>query len=130
MFTPNLPDPVADEVAEASRGSKGCLLGFLYTVGLLVAVVGAFLIASSETNRGETISMIVVGVGVLLLITAITIHLKPEPRSSGLLDGPMSYVEDDASTAERLAELQGLLDDGLITQEEFQSKRQEILDQI
>ncbi len=54
---------------------------------------------------------------------------KPPPRDMGASDKPTDR-EPEKTAKERLTELQKLYDEGLITEEEYQKKREEILSEI
>jgi hypothetical protein len=60
--------------------------------------------------------------------TYLASSLRPRPSEAASAPGPAP--EPPRAGADRLRELQGLLDEGLITQEEYAARRQAILDSL
>lgn len=104
-----------------TNGVFGCIVGGIFVlIGITVAIpsFGAF--------------------GILWTLGAagITVYNAYSAFGKGYM-GPEINIEDDTSsggtvggTETRLRELQGLYDRGLITQEEYEMKRQEILREL
>lgn len=132
LLSPNLPDPIAHEVAEASRNSKSCLLGLLYALGVTSAAIGLFVIVAGEYRNTVIGGWITLTTGVLLLLLGIIIHLWPAQRSSGLAE--FTPIDDSQvaknSISSKLAELDLLFENGLITEPEYREKREQVLDHL
>lgn len=87
----------------------GGFMGFLWGLGVGM-VLGVIIVLSSSNTSSQPPAVRVV---------------PPEP------DTPSSKHDDDIGTVEkRLTDLEALRSKGLITDEEFQAKRQKVLDQL
>jgi len=104
-----------------TSGVFGCIVGGIFTLIGLIVVIPTF---------GPF------GILWMLMALGMTIYNAYSAFGKGYV-GPEINIEDDQSgspaaggTESRLRELQGLYDRGLITQEEYEAKRQEILREL
>lgn len=122
MLFPNLPDPVADEVSEASQGRKGCLWIISLVIGVLLVVLGILSAVYGDSSGYAVFALIAIIFGILLIVVGLVIFFKSENQPIAVRQQP-----EVNTTFDKLNELQEMLDAGMISEAEFESKRQDLL---
>ena len=93
-----------------------------WSVGLVFVVLGVFVVIPTFGAFGVLWT-------VLALITTVTSAINAF-TGEGIASHRFTIEDDSPSTAGRLEELKGLYDQGLITREEYDKRREEILREI
>ena len=111
------------------RPNKGQAV-FAGIVGLIFVGIGLFMVIPALGPFGILWTLIAVGSTVMSFYQAFgKKYVGPEIRIEDE-DAPPASPPSAPSVSERLEQLESLRADGLITQEEFQAKREEILKEL
>lgn len=125
MLIPNLPDPIADEVSEASQGRKGCLWIIFLLAGILLVVLGILSGVYGYSSGDAAFAYIATIFGILLIVVGLLIFFKSQTQPIAVPHQPEANT-----TFDKLNELQEMLADGMISEAEFEAKRQDLLDRM
>lgn len=112
------------------RPSKGQSV-FGAVVGVVFILIGIFVVIPTFGAFGILWTLIAVGITGMNVYEAFgKNYVGPEIHIEEEGETPFGGSQPSGSTEERLRELQRLYDQRLITQEEYETKRQEILKQL
>ncbi|MBQ5953671.1 MAG: SHOCT domain-containing protein [Lachnospiraceae bacterium] len=110
-----------------STKSMGIIAGVIAAVRFIVIVISNLVFARylGLTFTGFLSYFVIIAGAFLIGLSAEKIEIKKEPASAS--NGKAPIQAKTYNTIERLTKLKSLLDSGVITQEEFESKKKQIM---
>lgn len=141
MKCPKCGEMVASPKVNKARSKKK----FLIILGVVLILVGICLLATGEEKSHYTVgdrtvksmakasyeqwgTICVVSGGVVLLVGII---YKENNNTNVIMETPRTNINNEVkSSTSKLEELKNLLDKGIITQEEFDEKKKQLLEKI
>jgi hypothetical protein len=100
--------------------------GLAFNGSIGVAVYGLFLSLLSERTSG----ILILAILALIFLVMSKSEFNPATRSGrALIAGISSQFEKPQTNVEKIKELKKLMDDGIITEKEFQAKKRDLLEQ-